>query len=312
MSATDPLPTSPTVSVVIPTYNRAGTLRRAIQSVLTQSYRDIELIVVDDASTDASAEILAQIDDPRMRVITHPQNKGFGGALNTGARAAKGSYIAFQDSDDEWLDGKLERQMQVFAAAAADCVCVYCIKIVYGRNPERVRGRRRIVCVPGPDDTVLEGDMRDILSHLNLVSTQTIVCTAEGYHKTGGFDERLYNSVDWDFVSRLSLHGTFRFVDEPLVNTYIQSDSISTLSRKAPYSQLIISNKFKRRGVDPAVQADRYARLGYTLGKLGYPARGDTLLRSALAADKMAPRTWAKFLANRIFWRRNAAARPAR
>lgn len=288
------------VSVVIPTYNRAATLPRAIKSVLSQDYINLELIIVDDASTDETAEVLSRFEDPRIRIIVHEKNKGFAGALNTGAHAARGDFIAFQDSDDEWLDGKLSRQMQEFSEAPDDCVCVYCMKIVYGRNPDYVRGKRRVVCVPGPDMNEVSGDLRFVLDRKNLVSTQTIVCTKEAFLRVNGFDERLYNSVDWDFVSRLATLGSFAFVDEPLVNTYIQKDSISTLSRKAPYSQLIIINKLKRRGVPATVQAASWARLGYTLGKLGYPQRGDILLRASLAARPTTLKTWGRFVVNRL------------
>ena len=115
---------SPLISVILPTYNRAHTLMRAVTSVLNQDYREIELIVVDDASTDGTTELLESIADPRLRVIRHDHNKGVAGATNTGIQAARGEIIAFQDSDDEWLDGKLSHQMARLAAAPSDCVCV--------------------------------------------------------------------------------------------------------------------------------------------------------------------------------------------
>ncbi|RKF12369.1 glycosyltransferase [Roseovarius spongiae] len=290
----------PSVSVVIPTYNRATTLPRAIKSVLSQDYTDLELIIVDDASSDDTAEVLSRFEDPRLRVILHDHNKGFAGALNTGGYAARGDVIAFQDSDDEWLHGKLSRQMQELSAAPDDCVCVYCIKIVYGRDPDYVRGKRRIVCVPGPEIEEVSGDMRLALARTNFVSTQTIVCRKDAFLRAKGFDERLYNSVDWDFASRLATLGSFAFVDEPLVNTYIQKDSISTLSRKAPYSQLIISNKLKRSGIPATVQADRWARLGITMGRLGYPRRGETLIRASLAARPLVAKSWGRLFLNRL------------
>ncbi|MGB3624622.1 MAG: glycosyltransferase family 2 protein, partial [Henriciella sp.] len=99
------------VSVVIPTYNRARTLRRAVESVLRQSYTNLELIVVDDASTDDTKAVLSSINDPRMRVITYEFNRGCAAARNIGARDARGEYLAFQDSDDEWLADKLSKQV---------------------------------------------------------------------------------------------------------------------------------------------------------------------------------------------------------
>ena len=292
--------THPTVSVIIPTYNRAHTLLRAVNSVLNQDYREIELIVVDDGSRDDTRNILSTMDDPRLKIIHHEKNKGLGAARNTGLHAATGDLIAFQDSDDEWLDGKLARQVEVFENAANGCVCVYCIKIIYGRNPARVAGDRRVDCVPGPDDRKVSGDMREVLWRENLVSTQTILCTRDAALKAGGFDTRLRNSVDWDFVLRLAELGSFEFVNLPLVNTYMQDDSVSTLSRKAPYSQLIIINKLKRSGVPAGVLADRWAGLGYSLGRLGHPRRGEVLLRASLAARPFRAKTWGRLLVNRL------------
>ena len=105
---------TPKVSVIIPTYNRAHLVGRAIRSVLNQTYQDFEIIVVDDGSTDNTEEVVKSFNDPRIRYIRHEKNRGGSAACNTGIRAARGEYIAFQDSDDEWLPEKLEKQMQVF------------------------------------------------------------------------------------------------------------------------------------------------------------------------------------------------------
>ena len=102
---------SPVVSVIIPTYNRAHLIGRAIRSVLDQTYQDWELIVVDDASTDDIPGIVKGFTDGRVKYIRHDENKGAAAARNTGIQAARGAYIAFLDSDDEWLPEKLERQV---------------------------------------------------------------------------------------------------------------------------------------------------------------------------------------------------------
>jgi glycosyltransferase involved in cell wall biosynthesis len=290
------------VSVVLPTYNRARTLRRAINSVLNQDYRNIELIVVDDGSQDETRDILNSIDDQRLRIIHHDRNRGLGAARNTGLFASTGEFIAFQDSDDEWLDGKLTSQVGSLEGSAADCICVYCIKIVYGRNPDYVYGHRRIACVPGPEVSKVSGDVREILWRKNLVSTQTILCTRDAALKAGGFDPRLRNSVDWDFVLRLSEQGGFGFVDLPLVNTYIQNDSVSRLFDKAAYSQFIITQKMKRRGVPRAVLAEHWARLGYRMGKRrGCVLRGSVVLRAALTERPWDVKTWLRYIRLHIY-----------
>jgi glycosyltransferase involved in cell wall biosynthesis len=97
-------PKNPKVSVIIPTYNRAEYLGRSIQSVLNQTYQDFELIIVDDGSTDNTRDIVAQFHDKRLNYIRHETNLGVAAARNSGVRAARGIYLAFQDSDDEWLE----------------------------------------------------------------------------------------------------------------------------------------------------------------------------------------------------------------
>ena len=100
---------SPTVSVILPTYNRVALLPRAISSVLNQSYSNLELIVVDDCSNDGTEEEISRIRDARLTVIRQAVNSGPGAARNVGIRAASGQYIASQDSDDEWLPEKLTK-----------------------------------------------------------------------------------------------------------------------------------------------------------------------------------------------------------
>ena len=100
------------VSVIIPTYNRAHVLPRAIESVLKQTYTELELIVVDDASTDDTAAVMTAITDPRVRYV-RKEHGGAAAARNRGIAEAKGEFIAFQDSDDVWHSDKLEKQLPI-------------------------------------------------------------------------------------------------------------------------------------------------------------------------------------------------------
>ena len=99
------------ISVIIPTYNRENSILRSVQSVLNQTYKDLEVIVVDDGSTDNTKEILKSINDKRLRYFKYKKNKGQSFARNYGSKKARGDIICFQDSDDEWLKHKLEFQM---------------------------------------------------------------------------------------------------------------------------------------------------------------------------------------------------------
>src|SRR5512137_58568 len=101
---------TPTVSIVIVTYNRATLLGCSISSVLGQTYGDFELIIVDDASTDNTAEVVSSFSDERVKYIRRERNGGVHAARNTGVRAAIGRFVGFNDDDDEWLPDKLQRQ----------------------------------------------------------------------------------------------------------------------------------------------------------------------------------------------------------
>ena len=99
----------PVVNVIIPTYNRAQLLPRAINSVIAQTFQDIKIIVVDDASTDRTEEVVSSFQDPRIHYIRHSQNRGPSAARNTGIRASEaGQYLAYLEDDDEWFPNKLE------------------------------------------------------------------------------------------------------------------------------------------------------------------------------------------------------------
>ena len=103
----------PYVSIILPTYNRANQLPRAIYSVLNQTYENFELIIVDDASKDDTEAIVSQINDPRISYIKNQHNCGAAGARNVGIKNARYDFIAFQDSDDEWMPEKLAKQLKV-------------------------------------------------------------------------------------------------------------------------------------------------------------------------------------------------------
>ncbi|MBC7224455.1 MAG: glycosyltransferase family 2 protein, partial [Anaerolineae bacterium] len=105
---------APLVSVITPTYNRAALLPRSMESVLSQDFADLELIVVDDGSTDRTPQVVAQFADPRLRYIRFAENRGIGAARHAGVEASQGDLIAFNDSDDVWLPGKLAYQVALF------------------------------------------------------------------------------------------------------------------------------------------------------------------------------------------------------
>jgi glycosyltransferase involved in cell wall biosynthesis len=116
----------PTVSVVIPTYKRGREVLRAVESVLRQTFSDLEVIVVDDASPDDTRDVIASVGDARVRYLAHDKNKGGCAARNTGMVAARGRWIAFLDDDDEWVPTKLQKQLDVARTSKLEPGVVLC------------------------------------------------------------------------------------------------------------------------------------------------------------------------------------------
>jgi glycosyltransferase involved in cell wall biosynthesis len=220
---------SPCVSVVLPTFNRAYVLGRAVESVLSQTYRDLELVVVDDGSTDNTAQVIESFQDRRIQYVRHEHNQGAAAARNTGIRLSSGQYIAFQDSDDVWLPLKLERQLDCFGNTQSR------VGVVYSWF-WRTEGNRRDLCpstlrrlaslLPGKARR-LRGDISYALLRGNFVSAQTAVVRRECFERVALFDERLPRLQDWELWLRLSRHYHFECVDEPLVITCATQGSIT-------------------------------------------------------------------------------------
>ena len=134
----------PTVSVIIPIYNRAHTIDRAILSVLNQIYKSFEIIVVDDCSTDNTREVIEKFGDKRIRYIRKKSNKG-AAARNTGIKAVRGEYIAFLDSDDKWLPNKLDEQIKVLKVTSPK------VGVVYTETQRLMRGQEFFIPNPKID-----------------------------------------------------------------------------------------------------------------------------------------------------------------
>lgn len=190
----------PLVSVVIPVFNRAHTLRRAIESVLTQDVASWELIVVDDGSTDGSPDIPDSFGDARIRSIRHEINRGAAAARNTGVEAARGRYIAFLDSDDEWLPGKLRAQIGVLEGGpdAPQALCT-------GFLLHREETGRRMKRWPKPEGTWFE----TILDGCYVSPGSTLMVRRDCFAAVGPLDETLPRLEDWDWLLRCMERFTF-------------------------------------------------------------------------------------------------------
>lgn len=202
----------PTVSVVIPTYNRAHVVGRAIRSVLNQTYQDFEIIVVDDGSTDNTEEVVKSFNDPRIRYIRHEENRGGSAARNTGIRAARGAYIAFLDSDDEWLPEKLAKQVQKMTCSGDQVGFVYTgVKVIDAET-----GRCLVEKVP-----FLEGNVYSQLLEGAFIGTcSSVMVRKTAIEEVSGFDEQLVSRQDWDCWIRIAYSYNVSCIPECLVVRY--------------------------------------------------------------------------------------------
>lgn len=211
-----------TVSVILPTYNRASLITRAIGSVLDQTWQDFELIIVDDGSTDDTEKTVAGFTDDRIRYVRLAQNGGPSMARNRGIELAKGEYIAFQDSDDEWMSDKLEKQMELMLGSTGELGLVYCRMERNYKN-----GARQIYPSVEKAGTELQGNLFVPLLEHNYIGTPTMLVRKECIVQSGGFDEKLRGLEDWELVLRLAESWDIGFVDETLIKVYVTEKSVS-------------------------------------------------------------------------------------
>lgn len=210
----------PLVSVVLPVYNREDTIARAINSVLNQTYTNLEIIVVDDCSTDQSLRKIREFQDDRISVIALNQNAGANAARNKGAMAAKGQFIAFQDSDDEWAEDKLE--VQICDMVNRNLSASFCAHYLIENTGQS------IVPKDYEDKEKYETGLTDVLAKHNVISTQTLVVGKGAFMAIGGFDEDMPRLQDYEFAIRLVQKEKIGYIARPLVSVYRMNESIST------------------------------------------------------------------------------------
>jgi len=198
-------PETPFISVIIPTYNRGWILKEAVDSVLSQEYPSYEVIVVDDGSTDDTAEILKSCAS-RIAVIRQA-NQGVSAARNRGVREASGNLIAFLDSDDLWLPGKLATQAAFFRAHPAIRICQ--TEETWVRNGRRVNPKNR--------HKKPSGDIFEPSLELCLVSPSAVMMRRELFEEMGGFDETLPACEDYDLWLRIGCRYPVELIDTPLI-----------------------------------------------------------------------------------------------
>ncbi len=189
----------PRISVVIPTFNRAAVIRRSLDSVLAQTLQPLEVILVDDCSTDETERVVRELGSGLVRYVRLDERLGAQAARNRGIREARGDWIAFQDSDDEWLPDKLERQVALLARRGFDpCTVVHGSAVVPGRSD------------PMPERRIPE-DALDALLQAPAPFLQAMLVSRAALERIGGLDEQVPSFHEWETSIRLA--GFCEFVE---------------------------------------------------------------------------------------------------
>ena len=278
------------VSVILPTYNRVGLLERAVRCVLEQEYRDLELIIVDDASSDGTPELVGRLEeeDRRLTFVRLQERRGAAAARNVGVAHSRGAVLGFQDSDDVWAPEKLGLQMEKLRESPPDVAVVYCpVMKLWGVNRQRVPED-----LPTPEGFLLR------LLEGNFISTSAALVRREAFEASGGFDESLPRLQDWELWIRLAQQHEFVGVDRTLAVVEVQPDSISRDPRAYREALALIVEKhedlFRTR---PRELATLYRDLAHFTLLAGEKGRGLRFLRRSLRLAPSLSRALALVLA---------------
>jgi glycosyltransferase involved in cell wall biosynthesis len=201
-------------------------LKRAIQSVLDQTYPELECIVVDDASKDDTDQIINSFEDDRLKYFRHEKNKGASAARNTGIRQSKGGLIAFLDDDDEWIATKLEKQVPLLKGLPERFGMVYCWMDYYDANNKLIHQHH----------PTLKGYVfPQVLDAQRLGGCPTLLVKRNVVDQIGGFDESLPRGNDGDFIRRVCRKYEVDYVPEVLVKVYTEhgSERISSKNKES-------------------------------------------------------------------------------
>jgi glycosyltransferase involved in cell wall biosynthesis len=288
---------TPLISVVIPAYNSARWIVQTVESVLAQTYRPVEVIVVNDGSTDDTAEVLAPWMD-RIRYVRQA-NGGVACARNRGIQEARGGLIAFLDGDDFWLPHKLAKQWDCLRADPE-------AGLVHTDTFELYEPSGRTAHVPR-DRARFSGSCYTEFFRANRVHTSTVLVTSAALERAGGFDEkiRFASTEDLDLWIRIARHFRLAYVDEPLIYYRLHGGNASlNQCRMIENEYYVLAKAFRDdSGLSPAAFRDRVRRRVFDLAfQAGYAnverddlARARGYFREALSYRPLGLRAWMFF-----------------
>lgn len=258
-----------TVSVVLPTADRADVLDGAIESVRAQTYEDWRLVVVDGGSDDRTPKLVRGYDDPRIRYLRQDDSVGVSAARNRGIDATNGEIVAFVDSDDRWRPEYLDRQVSALADVDDGTAVAYCgMRKAHGQPLTR-QGT--------------SGDVHEAIRRMDVPTyTSTLLVLRDAVEACGGFDERLPCFEDWELCLRLSRRYRFVTAGETLVVKGKTSDSISADGDRLAEAVSVLADEYE---LPAKTWAQLLADVGRTYCESGRLAAGRPYLRQALRLD---------------------------
>ena len=272
------------VSVVIPAYNSEATLARSIESALRQSYRPLEILVVDDCSTDGTSRIAEGFAARGVRLVRLERQSGASGARNAGIEAADGDLVAFLDSDDEWLPSKIEKQVALFATDERITLVSCAANVISssGRDLGDIYGGHRPTTGP---------DAWKALLATNFIATPTVLARRRQLLEAGSFDPRLKIGEDQDMWIRLAMRGNVAYISEVLVLVHIREKSLSNtrfedqLQYTLPMIRRHIANAGDRldKQADRKIMGERLHRLGRGACNSGLYWQGLRMMAQSMA-----------------------------
>lgn len=249
----------PVVSVIIPTRNRAKLLPRAIDSILAQTFKDFEIIIIDGHSSDDTSNVINGYSDKRIRYYLQEIQKNGAQATNEGIAKANGKYIAFLDDDDEWLPEKLEKQVSLMDALSEEYGMVYCWMDYYDQDGKLLHETH----------PAFRGDIFEkVLLKESIGGTPTYLVRKSVIDMVGGFDTNLVFGDDGEFVRRIAKSYKIDFIPEVLAKVYVnhgftrQTDMNDQTYAEAIESLKYILEKFREDfNSRPHVRSSAYATI---------------------------------------------------
>ena len=293
-----PAKNRPLVSVIIPAYNAEKTIRRAVESVRRQNYAPIQIIVVNDASHDGTAAVVESLEGPIIELVNRPVNGGASAATNTGLRRAKGEYVAFLDADDEWLPGKLHKQVRLISAYPQMTFVSCGGRFISTSGAMREFGMK----IPAVSPDLWRKLLAD-----TYVAKPCVLARRTAFEQVGEFDETLPMAEDQDMWIRLASQGEVGVVLEPLVHVHDTPNSLTKTHalRIAECVMPMVERNLERLGSRlgenevKRILGERHGALGRNLYASGAYGAGLRLLwRASLLGHRPIENLWYLFTAS--------------